>query len=535
VLLFGGSKALQTAVANGDTRTISMHHTHRGDNVTVTFKRNGRYDPDGLKKLNYFLRDWRTNDQTEMNPQLYDAVWEVSREFGSDKVIHIISSYRSPKTNAMLHRRSSGVARNSLHMQGMAMDFFIPGVPLERIRAAGLRLQRGGVGFYPTSGSPFVHMDVGNVRHWPRMTREQLVKVFPDQRTVHIPTDGKPLAGYQLARADLQKHGGSASAVSLAARDANWPNKPNLFARMFGGGKKQGADEAAGTTPAAPVQVAARTPSVRTSSYTAANTPVPLPVAAPAQAQAPAAPVSMAAVPLPKNRPAHIQMAAVQSVSSEAPTPPIKPSAFRALVAVTPNDIIRARGFWRGLPETPAEASAARRRPADTAPADRAVTTASIGPFALPEGYRTTANDYTLAFAGPGDPEPRRARPVASAPRQAAIAANMTIATKASAGAPTEVQSMVAHGLQAAPDRLNTPWLRAAMLTPSVENFLSTTLLGAPDFTRLSTFMVKPATLVVMAFSGDPHHGMTHNAFSGSAVNFPVTSSFARRTTAALH
>jgi hypothetical protein len=364
------------------------------------------------------------------------------------------------------------------------------------------------------------------------MTREQLVKVFPDQRTVHIPTDGKPLAGYDLALADLQKHGGSPSSVSLAARDAKWPSKPNLFARMFGGGKKQNADEE--KTPAAPVQVAARTPSVRTSSYTVANTPVPLPVSAPAPVQTSAAAVKLAAVPLPKGRPAHIQTAAVQTVSPETPAT-IKPSAFRALAALTPNDIIRARGFWRGLPETPAETSAARRRPADAAPADRAVTTASIGPFALPEGYRASGNDYTLAFAGPGEHTPHRPRPVAAAPRQAAIAANMTIATKASADTPTEVQSMVAHGLQVAPDRLNTPWLRAAMLTPSVENFLNTTLLGAPDFTRLSAFMVKPLTCVVMAFSGDPHHGMTHNAFSGSAVNFPATASFARRTTAALH
>ena len=156
-----------------------MHHTHRGDDITVTFKRNGRYDEDGLKKLNHFLRDWRTDDATKMDPQLFDAVWEVQREFGIDKPVHIISSYRSPRTNEMLRKRSNGVARHSLHMQGKAMDFFIPGVPLDKVREAGLRLQRGGVGFYPTSGSPFVHMDVGSVRHWPRMTRDQFARVFP--------------------------------------------------------------------------------------------------------------------------------------------------------------------------------------------------------------------------------------------------------------------------------------------------------------------------------------------------------------------
>ena len=87
------------------------------------------------------------------------------------------------------------------------MDFYIPDVPLEQIRFAGLRLQRGGVGFYPTSGSPFVHLDTGSIRHWPRMTHDQLATVFPDGRTVHVPSDGVPLKGYELARAEIEKRG----------------------------------------------------------------------------------------------------------------------------------------------------------------------------------------------------------------------------------------------------------------------------------------------------------------------------------------
>lgn len=527
VIILAGSKGLQTAVANGDTRTISMHHTHRGDDITVTFKRNGRYDSDGLKKLNHFLRDWRTDDETQMDPQLFDAVWEVSREFGSDKTIHIISSYRSPNTNAMLRRRSSGVARNSLHMQGKAMDFFIPGVQLDQIRTAGLRLQRGGVGFYPTSGSPFVHMDVGNVRHWPRMTREQLVKVFPDQRTVHIPTDGRPLAGYDLALADISKHGGSPSSMSLAARGSG--SNTNIFAKLFGFGKKQEAEEdEADKTPPARSQVAARTPSVRTNSYTQATTPKP-DTDAPAQVAA--------NIPLPKGRPANIQVASVQPVSAEHRVAPLKPSAFRALVAITPNDIIRSRGYWRGLPDIPAETSAARRRPPEIAPSDpAAVTTASIGPFALPEGYKPKSNEYTLAYASAQpDLSPQRAKPVPSVPRQAAISANTTVATKATAAQPSQVQSLVDSAtIQASmpADRLDTPWLRATMVTPSVESFMNTTLLGAPDFIGLRTFMVKPATAVLMTFSADPYRGMTHNAFSGSAVNFLATVSVGQRTAA---
>src|SRR4029078_7647080 len=81
----------------------------------------------------------------------------------------------------------------------------IPGVPLDKLRATAMKIQGGGVGYYPTSGSPFVHVDVGNVRAWPRMPREQLVKLFPNGRTVHVPSDGGPLPGYQLARADLER------------------------------------------------------------------------------------------------------------------------------------------------------------------------------------------------------------------------------------------------------------------------------------------------------------------------------------------
>src|SRR6185436_16316536 len=206
-----------TVVANGDTRSISLQHTHRDDSITVTFKRNGRYDDEGLKKLNYFLRDWRNDQQTEMAPQLFDVLWEVSQDVGAKQPVHIVSSYRSPVTNAMLRRRSRGVAQFSQHTLGKAIDFFIPGVPLEELRFAALRLQRGGVGFYPTSGSPFVHVDVGSVRHWPRMTHDQLARVFPDGRTVHIPSDGQPLSGYALALADIEKRGSSPSGMSLAA------------------------------------------------------------------------------------------------------------------------------------------------------------------------------------------------------------------------------------------------------------------------------------------------------------------------------
>src|SRR4249919_808465 len=245
LFMLGANDALQNASAEGDTRTLSFHHVHTGEDMTITYKRNGRYDDDALKKLDWFMRDWRKEKTTRMDPHLFDLLWEAYREVGATQPIDVVCGYRSPDTNSMLRRRSSGVAQNSNHITGHAMDFFIPGVPLEKIRAVGLRLQRGGVGFYPTSGSPFVHLDTGTIRHRPRMTHDQLVKVFPDGRTVHIPSDGQPLRGYALALADVERRGGKPSETSLeAAREAGVITasieqgaerpKRSLFARLFG-------------------------------------------------------------------------------------------------------------------------------------------------------------------------------------------------------------------------------------------------------------------------------------------------------------
>lgn len=187
--------------ASAEDRSLSLYNAHTKERATIVFKRDGAYDKAGLAKMNRFLRDWRRNESTRMDPQLFDILWEVYRKTGATRPITVICGYRAPETNAALRRRSSGVAQNSQHVQGNAMDFYIPGVDLAKLRAVGLQMQAGGVGFYPSSGSPFVHMDTGSVRHWPRMSRSQLVKVFPNGNTLHVPTDGKPLPGYAQALA----------------------------------------------------------------------------------------------------------------------------------------------------------------------------------------------------------------------------------------------------------------------------------------------------------------------------------------------
>jgi len=183
-------------------QSLKLFNIHTKESATIVFKRNGAYDRAGLKKINRFLRDWRTDEPTKMDPALLDLIWDVYGRSGSSTAINVVSGYRSPATNGKLRRRSKGVAKNSLHIRGRAMDFYLPDVKLATLRKIGLKLHFGGVGYYPGSGAPFVHMDTGRVRHWPRMSRKQLVAVFPSGRTMHVPSDGKPLAGYALAKAD---------------------------------------------------------------------------------------------------------------------------------------------------------------------------------------------------------------------------------------------------------------------------------------------------------------------------------------------
>src|SRR5215469_10494915 len=277
IFLLAGANALQNAVAEGDTRSITMHHMHTNEDITITYKRNGQYDEAALEKLNWFLRDWRKSEQTRMDPHLIDLVWDVQREANTGNPVQVVCGYRSPETNAMLRHRSAntGVARFSQHMLGHAMDFYIPGISLEKVREIGLRMQRGGVGFYPTSGSPFVHMDTADIRMWPRMSREELARVFPDGRTVQIPSDGKPMAGYALALADIKQHGAAPSANSVATARAagidvgnvetevasDEPSSRNPFAKLFSFKKNSDEDEEAdaAAAPAPTIAEKART------------------------------------------------------------------------------------------------------------------------------------------------------------------------------------------------------------------------------------------------------------------------------------
>lgn len=268
--LFGAVFGTATA-ANAETRALKLYFVHTGEKAEIVFKRNGRFDPTGLRKINVFLRDWRRNEPTKIDPRLLDVVWEAYRQSGSRAYIHVVSAYRSPATNAMLRSRSRGVAKKSQHMLGKAMDWYLPDVKLKTLRNIGLRMQAGGVGYYPTSGSPFVHFDVGNVRHWPGISRAELASVFPNGKTLHVPSDGKPLPGYEQAMAAYKQRvtKGDLAIASLTSGNSASAKKRSggILAAWFGGGADEEEDNGESE---APVSVK---PKVAVSSAPASDAP----------------------------------------------------------------------------------------------------------------------------------------------------------------------------------------------------------------------------------------------------------------------
>jgi len=189
------------ANATSDERTISFYHIHTKETLTVTYKRDGTFIPEALKKINWLMRDWRMNEEIEMDPSAIDIVWEMHRELGSKEPVHVICGYRSKGTNDMLRRTAGGQASNSQHISGKAIDIAFPDVPARQLRYSAMIRERGGVGYYPTSAIAFVHVDTGRVRHWPRMGRDELALLFPSGRSRYEPSDGRPIAPADVVRA----------------------------------------------------------------------------------------------------------------------------------------------------------------------------------------------------------------------------------------------------------------------------------------------------------------------------------------------
>lgn len=145
-------------------RSISFHNTHTGEDLTVTYFAEGRYRTDALRQVAVNLRDHRTGEIHAIDPTLLDLLCGLRRRMDCTEPFHVISGYRSPRTNAALAAKSKGVAKRSLHMQGLAIDIRLPGRNLGELRRLAMAMQAGGVGYYPKPG--FVHVDVGRVRSW---------------------------------------------------------------------------------------------------------------------------------------------------------------------------------------------------------------------------------------------------------------------------------------------------------------------------------------------------------------------------------
>lgn len=244
------------ANASGEVRTLSLYEIHTKEILTVTYKRDGKFDEEGLKKLNHFMRDWRSEEETQMDRELIDLIWTLHQELGSEKPIHLVSGYRSAKTNAKMRKRGGGQAKKSQHIQGKAADLHFPGVSAKALRNSALVQEIGGVGYYPTSGLPFVHVDTGRVRMWPRIPRLELAALYPDGHTDYVPRDGRRITkkDYQVALAK------GLVSKTLVASAAPMPTpKPRALATevaqpilaSYTPGDPVGAPQAA-TPPAAP-------------------------------------------------------------------------------------------------------------------------------------------------------------------------------------------------------------------------------------------------------------------------------------------
>ncbi|MFZ4541472.1 MAG: DUF882 domain-containing protein [Rickettsiales bacterium] len=154
----------RVAFAETPARVLSFYNLHTSESLRIAYHEFGAYVPSAMDALNHFLRDYRTGDAHPIDQALFDQLYALQHQMETTAPFHVISGYRAPQTNQMLHANSDGVARRSLHMDGRAIDIRLPGRDLANLHKAALAMQAGGVGYYPSSD--FIHLDTGRVRQW---------------------------------------------------------------------------------------------------------------------------------------------------------------------------------------------------------------------------------------------------------------------------------------------------------------------------------------------------------------------------------
>jgi hypothetical protein len=356
-------------------------------------------------------------------------------------------------------------------------------------------LQRGGVGFYPTSGSPFVHLDTGSVRHWPNIAADEMPRLMARGHDLHAAAESAEVAGNR--------------------------RPPALFAKLVGGRSEQ---DAARTSASARPEASRPAPVVNV----AVQVEKPAPVAVPPSK--------------PRTQPATFEVASAES--HPASLRPAQAASLMARTSPSANDLINQRDYWHLVPPADVpDPPQTGRRPAGTAVASaEPEATASLAPWPLPERVDARSEVRALAYADPSaSPAPAPlARPApmgALAVRPPPPPPDTTVAVKRSGGRPTLITS--SPGAPAVPanpdasktgDQFNEPWLRAMIVSPSVQEFMSTSTFGTPDYRGLAGYLRKPPVSVMMTFSDDPQLGMTSHRLSGPAVVFVSTVTFNART-----
>jgi uncharacterized protein YcbK (DUF882 family) len=536
------SNSTESAIANGETRTISLSNAHTNESGSFTYMVNGVYDSNVLEKLNWFMRDWRHDEKTTMDPKMFDIVWEVYRESGSTQPVDVLSGYRSPETNAMLRRRSRQVAEHSQHILGKAMDAHFLDVPTGRIRDIAMRLQAGGVGFYPTGNTPWVHIDSGSVRYWPRMSYDQIARIFPDGKTVFIPSNGVPLPGYQQAVAEIEARGGNVYAASAEPGGGK-----SLLSMLFGGGEDEQDENALAQNPAA---LASASPSgrggggaqtffaaqnqiassaadpisrakrdlPRGETYMSAPDSTPTATVASDAQRATASDADAAApepaAPMPPRRPSDLPEVAL----ADAPTPPVRPIEFASLQT---NATDSGNTVTRSL--TPVTESLHKK---DLI----AALIAHKLPGVITQGANGAVPVGALALAEVDDPPEPPGRPT-SLTRAAALSAALPQAVS------QPLSPLARAEMLSAPMPLPRPALKPALIAARIDrsNFSAMTAAPAKAQTpgssapRVVTVaprgnpdqlmaMLAPTVQARATFCAHPYGDLRPDAFTGSAV-----------------
>ncbi|MTI16543.1 DUF882 domain-containing protein [Rhodobacteraceae bacterium RKSG542] len=535
--------------ASAETRTLKLYNTHTREKAEITFKKNGRYVRSGLKELNQFLRDWRRNEPTKMDPELFDVVWEVYQKAKTKEYIHVVSSYRSPKTNNMLRSRSSGVAKNSQHTKGKAMDFFIPGVNTRRLRDYGLHQHVGGVGFYPRSNTPFVHLDTGTVRHWPRMSRSELAKVFPRGDTIHVPSDGRRMARYGETLAEINRKGNTSDTSIRTARrssdnsgtkhqrvspnSGDKDNKGTFFERLFSNsgekdsaktttrrrqedpGRRVEADKPVSVTPKAKVVLAsAEAPAQPQAQTPAAATPIVLPPSTQQVAATTPAPAQLA--------PEAVEVEAVANapVQLAAAVPYAKPGSERTVVAEEP------AAQEEVAPTLLASIAQPRTKPTQIAAlsaynADPSILRAPRKPLDAIGAIDLVTNDQ-----GTGANAEAPVVLASADPRQS-MAALQTASTGSAEPAKAQAQTQTRSNLDPMAHFTARPGANTTLLLSGdqVERDWNLAHLYHPNQVDLGEVTTAVNTIVANGFNTSTNQIPTSGAFSGNAVTWLKTTS----------